>query len=134
MPVIDASLYVALVNEGEPAHAASWRWFEAAVNAGESVSAPVILLPEAGAALSRGVGDVALAHRVVAQLVESEVIDLIPISSALAERAAAIAIDGRIRGCDSVYVALAEQMDDMLVTLDGQQLERAKPYVQTRTP
>jgi predicted nucleic acid-binding protein len=44
MAVIDASVYVALVNAGENEHAASWAWFERSRAAKESIVAPAILL------------------------------------------------------------------------------------------
>jgi predicted nucleic acid-binding protein len=65
MAVIDASVYVALVNAHEREHTSSWAWFEQTRAADESVIAPVILLAEVAAALSRGTGDPTLAHRVV---------------------------------------------------------------------
>ena len=120
MAVIDASTYVALINADEESHAHSWAWFEKARAAREVIAAPVILLTEVAAALSRGTGDSALAQRVVEQLTHSNLIELMPMSLALAERAAVIAADHRIRGCDAVYVALAEQLGDCLVTLDRQ--------------
>jgi predicted nucleic acid-binding protein len=52
----------------------------------------------------------------------------------LAEQAATIAIDHRIRSCDAVYVTLAAQLGDCLVTLDRQQLERAAEVVDAREP
>ncbi len=134
MAVIDASVYVALINAHESTHASSWVWFEQAQATREPVVAPVILLAEVAAALSRGVGDPALAHRVVQQLLRSKVIELVPVTTAMAERSAAIAADHRIRGCDAIYVALAEQLSDHLVTLDQQQLERGAAVVTTRKP
>jgi predicted nucleic acid-binding protein len=134
MAVIDASIYVALVNAHEREHASSWAWFEQARAAEESVVAPVILLAEVAAALSRGMGDPTLAQRVVQQLARSEVIELIPITMAMAEQAAVIAAEHRIRGCDAVYVALADQLSDTLVTLDRQQLERGAALVTVRAP
>jgi predicted nucleic acid-binding protein len=134
MAVMDASVYIALVNAHETEHASSWAWFEQAKAAEESVVAPVILLAEVAAALSRGVGDPTLAHRVVQQLARSEVIELIQITMAIAERAAEIAAEHRIRGCDAVYVALADQLSDTLVTLDRQQLDRGAAIVTVRTP
>jgi predicted nucleic acid-binding protein len=62
------------------------------------------------------------------------VIQLIPVTLALAERAALIAAEHRIRGCDAVYVVLAEQLSDALVTLDPQQLERGAAVVTVRAP
>jgi predicted nucleic acid-binding protein len=132
--VIDASVYVALVNAQEREHASSWTWFEQARSADESIVAPVILLSEVAAALSHGVGDPALAHRVVQQLARSEVIELIPVTLAIAEQAAFIAGEHQIRGCDAVYVALAAQLSDTLVTLDRQQLERGVALVTVRMP
>ena len=134
MAVIDASLYIALINAHEPDHARSWTWFECAKAAQEPIRAPVILLAEVAAALSRGVGDLALARQVVLQLRHSRAVELVPVSLALAERAASIAADHRIRGCDAVYVALADQLGDCLVTLDEQQLERGAATTLTRRP
>jgi predicted nucleic acid-binding protein len=134
MAVIDASVYVALIHAHEKDHMASWAWFERAKAAQEPVIAPVILLAEVAAALSRGIGDLQLAHRVVRQLKDSGLIELVPVTLALAERAAAIAADHRIRGCDAIYVALADQSGDCLVTIDRQQLERGAAIVIAREP
>ena len=134
MPVIDASVYVALLSACEKNHASSWAWFEQAKAEEQSILAPVILLSEVAAALSRGVGDPALAHQVVQQLRHSGVIELVPVTQAMAVRAASIAADYRIRGCDAVYVALADQLDDCLITLDQQQLERSGAIIVAREP
>jgi predicted nucleic acid-binding protein len=134
MAVIDASVYIALINAHEAEHARSWAWFGQSQATGESIVAPVILLPEVAAALSRGVGDASLAHRVAQQLADSELIDLIPVTQPLADQSAAMAADHRIRGCDAVYVALAAQLGDTLVTLDRQQLERAAAVIDVRSP
>ena len=82
---------------------------------------------ELGAAISRGLGDPVLARKVVAELVDEGVIHLIPVDARLAERAAAIAIDHRIRGCDAVYVALAEALGEALVTFVQRQYPAALP-------
>ena len=84
MTVIDASVYIALVNAHEREHSSSWAWFDQARAADKSIVAPVILLSEVAAALSRGVGDSMLAHRVVQQLACSNVIELIPVTLAMA--------------------------------------------------
>jgi predicted nucleic acid-binding protein len=132
--VIDASVYVALINAHEREHSRSWTWFEWAKAAQEPVVAPVILLAEVSAAVGRGIGDSTLAHRVVQQLLRSSVIELAPVTTVLAKRAAAIAADHRPRGCDAVYLALAKRLGDHLVTLDRQQLERGAAVVTARKP
>jgi predicted nucleic acid-binding protein len=134
MPVIDASVYIALINAHEKEHALSWAWFEAAQAAQLPVVAPIILLPEVAAALSRGTGDSQLATQVVQQLEHSGVVQLLPITPALASRAASVAANHRIRGCDAIYVALADQLDDYLVTWDQLQLERAAAIVNAHPP
>ena len=134
MAVIDASVYVALINTHEHEHGSSWAWFERAKTAREPVTAPTILLAEVSAALSRGIGNPSLAHQAVQQLLRSNVIELAPVTKTVAKRAATIAADHRIRGCDAVYVALAEQRGDRLVTLDQQQLERGAAVVTTCRP
>lgn len=134
MAVIDASLYIALVNEREDAHTRSWAWFEQAQALREPILAPAILLAEVAAALSRGVGDSILARRVVQQLRSSGMVELIPVTVAMAVQAATIAADYGIRGCDAIYVALAVQQEDGLVTLDRQQLERGAAIVAACEP
>ena len=134
MAVIDASVYVALINAQERNHASSWAWFERAQAAQESVVAPVVVLTEVAAALSRGTANPRLVLRVVKQLRHSGAVELVPVTLSLGERAGLIAADHRIRGCDAVYIALALQSGDCLVTLDQQQLERGASVVTTREP
>ena len=134
MAVIDASVAVALVNVQEKEHAACWAWFEAARYEEEPILAPVLLLAEVAAALSRGVGDPTLAQRVVHHLAHAGLVELVPVTLALAEQAASIAADHRIRGSDAIYVALADELGEPLVTQDRQQLERGAAVVAVRTP
>lgn len=134
MAVIDASVYVTLVKADEADHAKSWAWFEQAVAAGEPIYAPAILIAEVASALSRGLQDPGLARQILRQLLDSELIDLLPVTRALAEQAAGAAVDHQIRGCDAVYVALARELGDCLITLDRQQLERGAAIVKVRTP
>jgi predicted nucleic acid-binding protein len=131
---MDASVYVALLNKSETSHSQSWAWFQGMVESGETVYAPSIILPEVAAAISRGTGDENLAQEAVKQLKGSHIITIMPVTHKLATRAAAFALEHKIRGCDSVYVALAERMDGHLVTLDQQQLERDAGAIKTATP
>ena len=111
MAVIDASVYVALIHAREAHHARAWAWFEGAQAAGEPIAAPAVLLAEVAAALSRGVGDPALARRVVRQLARAGAVELVPIS-----------------------VALAQERGEALITLDRQQLERGASVAPSRQP
>lgn len=134
MAVVDASVYVALVHGEEPGHAESWAWLRSAQARRETLRAPSILAAEVAAAISRGTGRPELAHQIVQQLLTFNVVELVPVSMHLAGRAAVIAADHRVRGCDAVYVALADQLGEVLVTLDRQQLERGADLVMARRP
>jgi predicted nucleic acid-binding protein len=134
MAVIDASVYIAWIKANEADHASSWAWLGAARARREPLLAPVTLVAEVGAALSRGLGDTDLAQRAVDKLKKGSLIELVPVTLALASQAATIAVKHRIRGCDAIYVALAEQRGDTLLTLDQQQLERAAAVVMTLHP
>ncbi len=134
MPVIDASVYVSLVNPHEDDHGRSRSWFGGVLESGESLYAPVIILGEVAAAISRGQGDLDGAKRVVNALRRSQAIQLHAVSLTMAERAATIALEQQVRGCDAVYVALAEALNEELVTLDRQQQERGAAVVSTRSP
>jgi len=134
MPVIDASVYVALANPHEVDHVRSRSWLSDLLRSGGSLYAPVIILGEVAAAISRGQGDQEGAQMAVNTLKRAHTIRLHAVSLALADRAATIALEQRIRGCDALYVALAETLDEELVTLDRQQQERGAAVVSTRSP
>jgi len=134
MPVVDASVCVALFHADEPGHPASRRWLAEAQGEAEPIVSPVILLAEVAAALGRGVGDAELARQAVRLLRGRHLVELFPVTETLAARAAEIAAEQKIRGCDAIYVALARQLEMELVTQDRQQLERGAAVVATRTP
>ena len=134
MAVLDASVVVALFSANEPHHAASREWFVRATAVAEPLITPVIVLAEVAAALSRAKGDPALAQQVIQLLGQGGLFELVPISLALAEQAAAVAISAQIRGCDAVYVALAQQLNQTLITLDHEQLARGTAVIRVQTP
>jgi predicted nucleic acid-binding protein len=127
--VIDTSVYVALMNKEDVGHEASRRWFESVIRNGERLVAPIIIMAEAGAAITRGLNDPAFGQQVVEQISQLSFLELIPIDYSLAELAASIAVNYRIRGCDALFVALAQQRNEPLVTLDKQQRERGAAVV-----
>jgi predicted nucleic acid-binding protein len=134
MSVIDASVYVALLKPDEPAHAASVNWMRSALENELEIVAPAIMLSEVAAAITRGVGDAELALRAAENLAKSELIQLRPVSVELGMRAAEIASQYKLRGCDAVYLALAETRNEPLVTLDQQQLERGSAVIEVVHP
>ncbi len=134
MAVIDASVYVTLLDANDPEQANCLAWFTAAATTDETIVAPSLILSEVAAVISRGRGDAELAKAVVRTLEESAVISLVAVTPQLAKSAAVIAADQRVRGADAIYLALAQQLGDVLVTLDRQQLQRGAAVVKTQHP
>ena len=134
MPIVDASVILAAILPDDPQHEASKAWIDNIVNSGQHFTVPTILLSEIAAPLGRAYNQPELAQDLVSQLVSAPFSKLRVVSIPLAQRAATIAARYKIRGCDAIYVALAEAMDEELVTLDNQQGERAKDIVQTCQP
>jgi len=134
MAVVDASVYVALCNAQEDQHEVCWDWYRQCLEGGKPLRAPNLLLSEVAAALSRGLGDQILASRVVDHLISSQEVELMPVGLSIAESAARIAAEYRIRGADAIYVALAKYLGDELVTLDRQQRERSAAIIDTGKP
>ena len=134
MAVVDASVIISAILPGEPHHEASRSWFDTLVNSGQHFTAPAILLGEVAAPLSRAYNRPELAESVIQNLMTATFSKLVPVSIPLASRAATIASNYKIRGCDAVYVALAEALGEDLITLDRQQSERAKNIIRSRQP
>lgn len=133
MPVVDASVWVSRFLRTDVAHQRSKKWFAEAAEKQLALYAPAVVLPEVAAAISR-TGEKPdgeeLASEALAVLRASGV-KIIDVSLALGTKAAQIASRCRVRGCDAVYIALAEQLSETLVTLDKQQCERGGAVVQT---
>lgn len=132
--VLDASVLVATALPNEPFHADAKALLKHLFAEGAYLCLPTIALAEVAAAIARGVGDEQLALAVVAQYATRADLRRIPVDTALGDHAARIAAQQRIRGCDAVYVALADFEQAVLVTLDGQQRASAPSNVIARTP
>lgn len=123
--VLDASVLVAAMRPGEMRHLPARSMLEALGQMRWSLYVPVIGLAEVAAAISRATGSTARADREVALVRQLPGLSLVAVDMALGERAASVASSYRIRGCDAVYVALAQILDAGLVTLDREQQERS---------
>ena len=134
MYVIDASVHVADARPQEPHHAEARALLAQIVTQSRILYLPVILLAEVAAAISRGTGRPTLAQRLIATLRRVPHFQFVPVDDTLGRLAAQLAARQQLRGCDAVYVALAQQRDAVLITLDGQQQERITSGVVARTP
>ena len=134
MYVIDASVLVADARPSEAAHIEAYTFLTRLLTDEQSAYVPIIALAEVAAAISRGVGDPDLAQRLAERLQKLQMYQFVAVDEALGQSAATIAAQSKIRGCDAVYVALAERHSVPLITLDRQQRERAPAHVIARTP
>jgi predicted nucleic acid-binding protein len=134
MYVVDASVHVADARPEEPHHAEAHALLARLAAEGQLVYLPEIILAEVAAAVSRGTGSSALARRLIAALRRVPHFQFVPIDADLGDLAASLAAQCRLRGCDAVYVALAQQRDIPLITLDRQQRLRVPEKVKAYTP
>ncbi len=132
--VLDASVLIAAALPNEPFHTDAKAVMERLMAEQAILYLPAIALAEVAAAIARGVGDERLALAVVAEYGMRPDLQRVAVDVALGDLAAEIAAKQRIRGCDAVYVALAYTEQAVLITLDGQQRERAPSAVPAHTP
>lgn len=134
MPVIDASVYVSLANQADRHHDRCIAWFESRLRTTEPLAAPGLLLVEVAAAIRRLTGSSKLARRVVSEIRETERLELYPLTGSRSEAAADLAAMTGVRGADAVYLALAKELEEPLITLDRQQLDRGRSAVKVTRP
>jgi len=131
---VDASVFLNAFNPGEPGHLESQRFLSRLRDSASPIIAPTLLLPEVAGAIGRGRMDADLARRFVAALRRLPHLLLITLDARLAERAADLAAQHRLRGSDAVYGAVALQFGSTLVTLDLEQRRRLRGVVPTLRP
>ena len=134
MAILDASFTTASALDSDVHNRAAVAWFEVAYRTRLRLSAPAILLAELGAAVRRVTGDSIRAAETVAQFSRVGFIRFYDADIELCNAAAEIAIRYSIKGCDAIYVALAQQLDEPLVTFDREQAERAAAVIRVIVP
>jgi len=132
--VVDASVWVSRLVPQDIHYAVSRRWLAEQLANGELIIAPMILLAEIAAAVSRRTGDSDLAWRVILTLHQLPALRLVPIDVRLGQEAARLAAELRLRGADALYVAVAHALQLPLVTWDREQRERAAQLISVMEP
>jgi len=132
--VLDASVFVADTVTTEPFHADANDLLEALAARGAEIYVPAIIVAEIAAAIARGSEDAPLARQAVTLYRQWPGVRVIPVDEPLGDLAAEVAAGQRVRGCDAVYVALAQSLGATLITLDRQQRERTPPGIAARSP
>lgn len=132
--VIDASVFVAASRPEELHYAESRRFLEEVRGQEQESFCPVLVLPECAAAIARATGSADLANEIVTLVEAFPRLHLIALDRPLAGMAVEIAGTQRLRGADSIYVAVAEGFESDLVTWDNEMRERAMALVTAYTP
>ncbi len=131
---VDASVFLNAFNPYEVGHEESHRLLAWLQKQSVPIIVPTLLLPEVAAAVSRGREDEKLAREFVAALSRLPHLILVPLDTTLAQQAADVAAQYRLRGSDAVYVAVALRFGSTLITLDREQRERVAVALTARYP
>ena len=134
MAVVDASVWVSLCHAGDRHHQRSRRWLAGRLGQGEGLAAPTLLRVEVAAAVRRLTGNEELAREAVAIIDGHGWVELVALDAERSHRAARLAAGTGVRGADAIYLELAAQRGDTLVTWDRQQLERGSSVARVETP
>jgi predicted nucleic acid-binding protein len=132
--IVDASVWVAIFRENDVDHRASIAFLDLAVANRRDLNIPNLALIEIAGVFARQTGKVGLATRTVRAVLALPRVQRHGLNDALGDRAAALAARCKLRGADAVYVALAEALDQPLISLDRDILERSSRIVEAEAP
>ncbi len=131
---IDASVHISALNPAEHGSTESQFFLERLRGQSWPVFSPTLLLVEIATSVARAKNDtqsgIAIAQAV--RGIPGQV--WVPLDDALAEEAARLGAEYRLRGADAVYAAVAKRYGATLVTWDRQQLERLPATLPVLTP
>ena len=133
MTCADASLWISYLLPDDVHHQESRAWFHQLMADAELVE-PTFLLVEITAGLSRRVTDYLMVERIVASVRSDPRLILVSMTDERMEAARKLAGQLRLRAGDAVYVALAAERAEPLVTWDREQRERSEGVIRVTTP
>jgi predicted nucleic acid-binding protein len=131
---VDASVFLNAFNPYEAGYAESQRLLAQLQSQALPIIVPTLLLAEAAAAIARGRDDADLARAFAAALHRLPHLVWVPVDGTLAQQAADLAAQHRLRGSDAVYVAVALRFGSTLITLDREQRQRTAEAIVARYP
>jgi predicted nucleic acid-binding protein len=131
---IDASVFLNAFNPYEAGYPESRRLLAELQSQALPIIVPTLLLAEAAAAVARGRDDADLARAFAAALHRLPHLVWVSVDATLAQQAADLAAQHRLRGSDAVYVAVAVRFGSTLITLDRERRERSADAVVARYP
>jgi predicted nucleic acid-binding protein len=132
--IVDASVWVAIFRENDVHHDVCIAFLDLALANQHDLNIPNLALAEIAGVFARQTGRARLATRTVRAVLALPHVRRHGLNDALGDRAAALAASRRLRGADAVFVALAEALDQPLITLDREILERSIGVVEADAP
>ena len=112
---VDASVFVAASRTDEVHYQASRQFLQQIQAQRCDLYCPTLVLPECAAAIARPTADARLAEELVLLIQGLPRLHLVILDLSLAQRASQVAREHRLRGADSVYVAVADTFDSRLI-------------------
>jgi predicted nucleic acid-binding protein len=116
--VVDASVWVSWLIMDDVNHDASLLWIQRYTATSGFLVAPTLMLVEVAAAMSRQMGETALAKETARNLHATHKIRLVPVDISLVWAAVEVAADLKLRTGDATYVAIAHQLKIPLISWD----------------
>lgn len=132
--VIDASVWVSHFIAQEVHHTESRAWLMQAIRDDYSLVAPVLLIAEVTAAITRRTNQPTLGQQTLEILGKVPNLRLVAMGKRMAGLAAHITIAHRLKGADAFYVALAHQLNIPLITWDNEQKNRTTGLIVAQEP
>jgi predicted nucleic acid-binding protein len=132
--VVDASVWVSRLLAQDVHYAESRQWLERQVSDREIIIGPMSMLAEIAGAVARRAGNPQLGRRAIDTVLAVPAVRLVDIDRDLGTLAYRLAADGRLRGADALYVAVASRLSIALVSWDQEQIQRASRFIATATP
>lgn len=129
MAVIDASVWVSFFLESDAFHAKACDLIRSLTQTpDETIRIPTLAMIEVAGTISRVTGSSILANKSV-RIMEALGVESYDLDESLARLATELASHLAVKGADAVYIALARDLADSLITFDKQQRERAAKIV-----
>lgn len=135
MYVIDASIFLSGFFDYEPYHKESERCLEYfKENSSISLFLPELVIPEVGCVIARIIKNPKLAIEFATSLREFVNFKFIPIDSYIADLSLKIGSVLSLRGTDAIYIAIAQNFNSTLISLDKEHLKKAKKLIKVIHP
>ena len=134
MVVIDASVWASSLLHNDSNYQAARSWIGSHTSRGGYFVAPLLLVIEISATISRVTQDARSGRMAASQLYSFPLMRLVPMDRLLVDEAVDLAAQFYLRGADALYVAVAKQLSIPLVTFDAEQLTRPASIITTIRP